>query len=346
MKRTILVTLALASLISCSQEETINSPLHEAIAFDNAFVENSTRAAYDGSYTTNSLTKFQVYGTITNKNRETGNIFDNVDVTKCGVVWGYSVGLQYWIPGNDYNFAATVHGNEVKTADNAVKAISTEVDDFHMPTSIKVTDMSVQKDILYAVNGPIVANATTWGETVSFIFHHLLSKVKFTVWNNIPTQNGYLYKIENITILDAANNGKYIIGNGWDAAATTDFSFSPDFGHAVNVEVPTSEPIEEGTLIAVGDKYETQYERLLLPAKQSFTIQFDYYLYNGTQLIDALEDKTITSQEMTLEAGKAYNFNIKLSNPGEPITFDVSKIEDWDTDLNNNKNDDDDTEIK
>lgn len=334
MKRTILVTLAMASLISCSQEETINSPSHEAIAFNNSFVENSTRAAYDGSYTTNSLTKFQVYGTITNKNGETGNIFDCVDVTKNADAWTYSVGLQYWIPGNAYNFAATVHGNEGE-------AISTEVDVYHMPTAIKVDDMSVQKDILYATNGPIAADATTWGETVSFIFHHLLSKVKFTVWNNITTQNGYNYKVENITILDAANNGKYTIGAGWGAAATTDFTFAPDFGHAVDVAEPTSEAIAEGTLIAVGKKYESQYERLLLPGKQSFTIQFDYYLYNGTQVIDVQENKTITSQEMTLEAGKAYNFNIKLSNPGDPITFDVSKIEEWDTD-----HDDYDKEIK
>lgn len=337
MKKNILVTLAFASLISCSQEETINSPSHEAIVFDNTFVENTTRAAYDGSYTTNSLEEFQVYGTITNKNGDTGNIFDNVDVAKKGDAWTYNVGLQYWIPGNSYSFAATVHGNEDD-------AISTEVNDFHMPTAISVNDMSVQKDVLYAANGPIAADATTWGETVSFIFHHLLSKVKFTVWNTITTQNGYNYKAENITILNAANNGKYTIGTGWDATATTDFTFSPDFGHAVEVENPTSEAIAEGKFIAVGKKSESNFERLLLPAKQSFTIQFDYYLYNGSQVIDVQKEKTIISQVMTLEAGKAYNFVIKLGNPGEPITFDVSSVSNWDTDHNDDGTDDE-TEI-
>ena len=172
-----------------------------------------------------------------------------------------------------------------------------------------------------------------------------MAKVKFTVWNTITTQNGYHYKVENITIQNAANKGKYIAGTGWNATATSDYTFTPDFGHAVDVEEPTSEALAEGPLIAVGKKYESQYERLLLPGKQSFTIQFDYYLYNGTQLIDTQENKTITSPEMTLEAGKAYNFNIKLGNPGEPITFDVSKVADWDTD-HNNDSEDDETEIK
>ena len=338
LKKNIVLTLAIASLISCSQEETIYSSGNEAIVFDNAFVENTTRAAYDGSYTTNTLSGFQVYGTITNKQGQTGNIFNNVDVNKNGNAWTYNVGTQYWIPGNGYSFAATVHGNEGS-------AISTEVNAYYMPTAIVVNDMSVQKDILYAANGPIAADATTWGETVSFTFQHLLAKVKFTVWNTITTQNGYNYKVENITIQNAANKGKYITGTGWNATATADYTFTPDFGHAVDVAEPTLEALAEGTLIAVGKKYESQYERLLLPGKQQFTIQFDYYLYNGTQVIDTQENKTITSPEMTLEAGKAYNFNIKLGNPGEPITFDVNKVADWDTD-HNDDGEDDETEIK
>ena len=327
MKKNILVTIAFASLFSCSNEELIRTTSNEAIAFDNTFVENTTRAAYDGSYTTSSLTEFQVYGTITNKEGVEGNIFDNVVVSKTDDAWTYNVGLQYWIPGNDYNFAATVHGTEAN-------AISTKLNDYHMPTAIQVTDMSVQKDILFAANGPIVNGSTLWGESVSFNFKHLLAKAKFTVWNTITTQNGYNYKIENITILNAANNGMYTIGSGWDETATDDYTFDINFGHAVDLENPTLETVQaikEGSYIAVGEKFESQYERLLLPAKQMFTIQFDYYLYNGTQVIDVQEDKTITSQEMTLEAGKAYNFNLKMGNPGEPITFDVNKVEDWET---------------
>ena len=329
MKKTILVTLAIATMMSCSNDEVLDVTAKQAITFDNAFVEkaSSSRTAYDGSYTTGSLEQFQVYGTITNKSNETGNIFAGDDVTKNGTAWNYTCGLQYWIPGNNYSFAATVHGNEGK-------AIKTEYNTVGMPTAIQVDDMSTQKDILYAANGPIVYGTSLWGEKVSFIFQHLLAKVKFTVWNTITTQNGYNYKVENIIITNAANNGKYKIGTGWDAVLTTDFNYQPDFGHAVNAESASKEAVAEGTLIAVGKKYESNFERLFIPTTQQFTIQFDYYLYSGTQLIDAQESKTITSQEIALESGKAYNFNIKLGNPGDPITFNVDKIQDWKTEGN------------
>ena len=71
MKKTILATLAIASMMSCSNEELLEAPAQQAITFGNTFVEKApaTRAAYDGSYTTSSLTQFQVYGTITNTSR-------------------------------------------------------------------------------------------------------------------------------------------------------------------------------------------------------------------------------------------------------------------------------------
>ena len=341
MKKTILVTLAIASMMSCSNEELIDSPAQQAITFGNTFVENAprTRAAYDGSYTTGSLTQFQVYGTITNKNGESGRLFTGNDVFKSGSEWTYKCPTQYWIPGNTYNFTAIVHGNEGE-------AISTDIDALQQPTAIQVTDAYVQKDILFAENGPITSTDPTWGEKVSFTFRHLLSKVKFTVKNGITTQNGYKYKVENIKITNAAMEGTYTIGTGWGDVQATETPFQPHFGHAVAaLNEKASVAVEVGTPIEIGKSCESNFERLLIPATQQFNIQFDYYLYNGEQEIDVQLGKTLITKEMTLQAGHAYNFIINLANPGEPITFDVNAIEEWDTDLDDNGTKNDETPI-
>ena len=341
MKKTILATLAIASMMSCSNEELLEAPAQQAITFGNTFVENAprTRAAYDGSYTTNSLAQFQVYGIITNKDEESGRLFTGNDVIKNGSEWTYTCATQYWIPGNTYNFTAIVHGNEGD-------AISTDINALQQPTAIQLTDASVQKDILFAENGPITSTDPTWGEKVSFTFRHLLSKVKFTVKNGITTQNGYKYKVENIQITNAAMEGTYTIGTGWGDVQATETPFQPHFGHAVAaLNEDASVAVEVGTPIEIGKSCESNFERLLIPATQQFNIQFDYYLYNGEQEIDVQLGKTLITKEMTLQAGHAYNFIINLANPGEPITFDVNAVEEWDTDHDDNGTKNDETPI-
>ena len=64
--------------------------------------------------------------------------------------------------------------------------------------------------------------------------------------------------------------------------------------------------------------------------------------------ISKTDDKTATAT-VKLEPGHAYNFKIVLKAPGEPIQFTVTKINDWDYDINGNgttTNGDDDVEMK
>ena len=116
MKKILLSVLAVAALASCAQDEIIGVANGDAIAFDNAFVDNATKAI-DDSYTNNNLEAFQVYGTVTNKQGQVANIFDRLDVVKdaadgVGTTWKYdSDYTQYWVSGNSYSFKAVVDGN-------------------------------------------------------------------------------------------------------------------------------------------------------------------------------------------------------------------------------------------
>ena len=81
MKKIILATLAAASLVACAKEDIVASTNGEAIAFDNAFVDNTTKAI-DPSTTKANLVGFQVYGTTKGDHAgaETINIFNDLAV--------------------------------------------------------------------------------------------------------------------------------------------------------------------------------------------------------------------------------------------------------------------------
>ena len=108
MKKIFFAVLALAGLAACSTDEVVSRPEGAVIGFDNAFVENSTRA--------NDLTAgnfdFGVYGSVINSQRQQGMIFTNQKINADGT---YSP-LQYWIAGATYNFVAFA---PYQTGDNA-----------------------------------------------------------------------------------------------------------------------------------------------------------------------------------------------------------------------------------
>ena len=65
MKKLFLSVFAIAALASCMQDETLGAAQRENIVFENAFVDNATKAI-DPSITTNgknAIDTFQVWGT-------------------------------------------------------------------------------------------------------------------------------------------------------------------------------------------------------------------------------------------------------------------------------------------
>ena len=333
MKKILFSILCAGAVISCAKDVVITAD-HEAITFESAFVDNATKAAYDGSYNNNNFKAFQVYATITGtgSNEGTANIFKGESVIKGaslgqGLNWSYATAnTQYWIPGNDYQFRAIADGN--------VSGVTEVVTDtYGMATAINLLDASAQKDILTAQHNVTNYTKPTSGTpaAVAFTFAHVLSKAKFTVKNTITTNNGYSYKVTNVVLNDLAKNGVYTITDGatgsWTAASapeTYDLPFGDVTvdGKAVNADATVAD-------IKYNASAESNFDRLLIPGTQTLNITFSYGLYKDGVLIDA-QDKTITAENVALEAAKAYNFVISLGNPGDPIQFDVVKVNDWD----------------
>lgn len=344
MKKILFTLTALAALVSCSKDEIVESQPAQAIGFSNIFIENSTRAAYDGSYkydgTTGNLTQFHVYGTVTNADGATANIFNKQLVELKNGAWEYTP-IQYWIPGNKYNFTAIADGN-------IEGATSTTTDNYNMPTSITVADASQQKDILLAKSEQDIEGKAQGNDKVAFTFDHLMSKAKFTVQNSITTEK-YTYMVTDVKITNAASSATYDLATkGWGIPSGT---YKLAFGDVVteSSESGTTAVWSDDAIAPNGGSKESNFERLLIPTQAgenttTVTVSFDCELFYDGVSISKTNDKTATAT-VKLEPGHAYNFKIVLSAPGEPIEFTVTKINDWDYDINEDNTVDDKDDV-
>lgn len=325
MKKILIFALAAAAMVSCSTDEVVDIK-KEAIGFDKLFVDNSTRAI-DGSFSSTNMPKsFQVYG-IT-KGDETNApevpIFNNVKVENTSEGWKYADQYtQYWIDGNTYNFAAVVNG-----------AISADT------TIAYIADGTT--DLLYAKNN---YDKYTKGKetTVPFTFKHLLSKVQFTVKNNMAAQiegNVYTYKVTDVKITNAYLAGSYDITKFGTTAVGWTVSGDPGvvaFGNVSNatdaedaaeaVAIGTWKESADATVEGIASAT-SHYSRLLIPADYSaLNITCTITTYLNDSAVDV--EKYNKNIDITLVEGNAYNFIIEKGVPGEQILFSVDKLNDW-----------------
>lgn len=294
MKKILISMLAVAALVSCSKEESIRVDQGEAIAFGNAFVDNSTRAE-DKTYGEVDLTAFNVYGTVTGTNG-TVNIFNGDAVTgSVGPNVWTCTNKQYWIEGATYDFAAVVDATVAQDANK-------------MPTTLTtVADGTMNlKDMLYADRLDIVGQKTGNGP-VNFTFEHLLAKAFFTVTSN--TEGGYYYTVTDITVGNYESGVYTIADETWAPGAAKNVAFGD---------------IEEVT--AADNAKTNATQMLLVPTTDTFNVTFTADLYkDGTKL--GTETKTI-AVENDLVKGNVYNFTIALS-VGELIQFTVTNDPTW-----------------
>ena len=344
MKKIFIAIVALAAATACSNNELV-SVNQEAIAFDNAFVNNSTRSVVDPSYSnTNLFSDFAVYGFVTGDN--TAPIFDCTKVSGSALNgdWTYE-GTQYWIEGATYNFYAVAPhsylGYWVGNTANADGLV------------LYVQNNDGTKDILVAKANDIEGQHSGDNDPVEFNFQHILSKVKFSFTNNYDA-TGSSIRVENIKITNACggsyvtftkNNLQWGNGNPSAQAPTLNFGMATDAEETADVK----ENVE--VAYAYGKTYESQNELLLIPVSgpeytlngetvKGYNVTFDVKV-----LVNSVVVKTYNHSvnvDFTPVAGHSYDIKAVISatniNPDEaldPIEFTVTGIDGWDeTDAN------------
>lgn len=305
MKKILFAALALAAMVSCSKEYTIDNN-KQVIAFGDVFVNNGTRADYSSN--NKDVTAFKVYGTVDgNENSTPVYIFDGANVTKptgnyydngaynSTIAWVYDQ-TQYWIPGASYAFTAVVDG---------------ELTEEHTAIEFTVTDGD--GDLLYATATASVEDDGTVNDLtnnlVAFSFDHLLSKLQFVT----PTHNmGSDYKVvvTDIQVDGVMANGVYTIATGkWaaDGNGTT--------------PTPLSFVDDEGAF----------QSRQILPLEQTLNVTINYDIYFGTTAISSVEKTgTISSKEFA----KGLVYTITPNITANEIKFTVKSVDGWETDIN------------
>ena len=294
MKKYLYIALAAAALSSCSSDDTLDVVKGEEIAFGNAFVDNSTRAAEE--YTAASeIESFKVYGTVTGEGN-TATLYNGATVTKNGTAWNCTQ-KEYWIPSCSYSFTAVVEG---------------EISNNQIAYNMGDGDLLLSK-----ATASTNAQGTPSQNPVEFTFGHLLSKTFFTFTNGTEVKDKYKFQITGISITGYASSGTFDV---------TKEVWSETLGTASTTALTyTASDV-------VGETAVTSTANLLVPGKQSLsiTIAYDVLYVDGDdnkKLYSTSTTKSLT--DYTFVKNHVYNFAVTLPAPGNEITFTVKNELSW-----------------
>ena len=317
MKKLFISVLAIASLVACNTEEVLVQQGNPAIGFENAFVDNATRAI-DPSTKTDDLKAFDVWAFM---DEPKGIVFEDEDVTGEKGNFTYQ-NIQYWIPGHDYYFAA------LAPMDSANWSLDTAGANTFGAGVVTFTNVDGSEDLLYAANH-VSTHGLKAGEAVApvkFQFHHLLSKVNFTFKNGFPN-DVYSFVVSNVKMTaPEAGSINLAVENWWD---NDDWNLTND---KVTLAFGDVAKLTCGQFATATD------ERLTIPASAdySYEITFTVDLYVG-DVHAGTYNKTANVNGVALEMGKAYNFTTTISQNNvaengeelQPIVFDVEGVDEW-----------------
>lgn len=320
MKKYLYIALAAAALTGCSSDEAIEMVEQKAIAFDNVFVNNATRAI---DINKDNIENFGVYGSVS-ANGTQGMIFTNTKVYKSGTAFRYD-NTQYWIASAQYEFTAIAPFQE---GDGAIWTYApTGTDAKNGTITFNNEAAQADQDLLFAYKQPQMtpSSITSQPAAVAFDFNHILSRVQFTFVNAIAAASNIKLVVSDVKITDAYKEGTLAVANGAITAdywtvESTDNSFAIAFAN-------------KGTQIAGDNGTETTAHHYLIPANKTYNVTFKVKLLQAGADLGTYE-RTATVN-LDLKKGQSYNVKATLNtdnvlpNALHPIEFTVNSVTEW-----------------
>ena len=289
MKKIFIAMMAMAAMAACATEDTIVTPQGDAIAFGDAFVDNSTKAIYEG---TNKVDGFYVWGVV----NDNVPIYAGAQVARnskeYGAAWDFvgDVPARFWTPSCTYKFAAIANGT---VADNKITN--------GLPTEISYTiNADDPADLIYGVvsaktdeSGAPSEGVNTNG-VVAFTMNHLLAKMYFTVTDNMG--DDYTVTPTSIKVTQVEKKGTYDI--------------------AEEEWTPGGEKTAE--LEFVGGA------QLIIPVEQELAVEITYDVAFGGTTISTGAKKTGTITAYTYKANTVYNITATIG--ATAIQFSIDSV--------------------
>lgn len=328
--------MAVAALASCTESEVVDVPESRVIGFE-SHVDNGTRAV--AQVNKSNLRSFYAFGyrKVGTANFSNDCVLNNVNVTSTdGSVWGYSP-LAYWQTNSTYRFAgyanggAFTQGESCKLEDSAV-AYDPDED------KVTFTNYSVSdKDLIVAISGDKTIDATIGVPgMVEMSFRHMLSMVRFTFLN--ASGNSTL-KIKDLKITNL------------DMQATGEFSYSDKKINWTIDQTRTGEcnVISGENTLDIAAEQSNSTDCLVIPQNSDGpTVAFTAYTYDNNGDLHDTKNYTasLTIPEVGEEGNKhtswvnsyIYNYQITIGETLSSIIFNVTTVEPWLTDYNEDNN--------
>ena len=316
MKKILFAAVALVAMASCATDEVVMRPENKlAIEFDNAFVENSTRAA---DITASNLADFGVYGSISNANGDTDLNFKNTEVYKDGDVYKYLY-PQVWANNATYTFVAFAPYTNAQWSYD----VGTDKQAYDGVITFNNAAAEANQDLLFASQYRETDVIDSKPEAVALTFNHMLSRVKFHFTNSFHAGSNVDLEVTNVKITNVHSTGTLAVTNGQVA---DDWTVGPEtFEHRFG-------NLNNASLAENGGNGETEHF-YLIPTAAEYTVEFDVKMtvagvpfeYHHTALLN-----------INMEKGHSYVVKTALNNTntnpeGEmyAIEFKVEAVEDW-----------------
>ena len=331
---------AALTLVSCSSEDlnslSDNSSKNEAISFDgylgrSAVSVNGSR----GSEQTKEKLKTDGFGVFGNYKAVDGlefgsNLFDNEKVTSSSstepVKWTYD-NIKYWPTEGHIDFLAYAPYDS-----KYVNKVSSDNQKLEFTVNSTIKD---QKDLLWAN----AANKTMADNPVKFTFNHALAKIGYAVKKGV-TDDNVTITLNKITLAGSETDPKVgafhttgtidlskdLTNTENQTALWTDCSGEQSFTWSSEFPNVTSSSFSAGSdyLFVIPQNFSTGKLYVIV----DYTISYK----DG---VTAEMKSTVSSQIVkNFEQGKAYKINLTIGLT--KIDFDVTDVNKWTEDVNNN----------
>ena len=315
--RKFLIALAAVAVASCSTEITIDAPKGAVIEFGNHFVNNSTRAAVD--ITKDTIDDFGVFGWVEADEKQ-GLIFNNTLVYKQDGKFIYQT-PQYWIGGAQYYFAALAP----KEAAWKYSPLNAQNGTISFNNAVAGAEQDLLFDFVAPERTP--ESITSKPGEVSFNFHHILSRVKFSFKNGFAPTSNISLEVQDVHITNAYADGTINVANGVLAA---DWAVENEWNIAFG---NTAIENRADAVMLPTDVAKTAH-LYLIPTDATYNVTFKVVLYQaGVRLREYNRSASVT---VDMERGKSYELKATLDQNNtadhgalSPIEFTVGNVSDW-----------------
>jgi hypothetical protein len=329
MKKLLFAAAAIVAMASCATDDVVSRPAGAAIEFNDAFVENSTRAA---DINAENLTNFGVYGSVVNSSNQQGMIFANQVVTKTASGYTYTP-AQYWIAGAKYDFVAFApYQSGADATWTYAPAVGTAAENGTI--TFDNAKAGANQDFLFAATScETPASITTAPAPVAFTFNHMLSRVKLSFTNGFQSNGNIKLVVKNVHITNTAAVGTLSVAKAESATAAAVAADWTTVATNNNLDVTFGDVAAAAQLAEAGSGSTTHF--YVIPAEREYNITFDVDLYQAGVHLDTYHRSAKVTVDFT--RGMSYDLKATLnqtntSDEGQlyPIEFTVTGVEKWD----------------